>query len=168
MKSKNLHATAYHEAGHVVANFRLNLPRFKNVSIIPNGESLGRVRMTLIQNVFKKLEAGKVSPKEERYLKNFLIGNFAGPAAEAKFRKITHFPNGYQQDMYDVVNICNYIFGSTEVIDAYLNYIIEEAKALVKSPVCWYAIDATATTLLNKKLLSYKECKKIYYASITP
>lgn len=155
--------TAYHEAGHVTACFYLNIPIKKEVSIISNEDSFGRMFPSIKVSLFKKLEYDIVTPGMERYFKNIMIMSFAGPAAEAKKRGQQDWSDcGYEKDFSQVAEIVVSFFGHEDVWNAYVTYIAEEAKALVNSDLVWPFIEKLANSLIDKKVITAADCRRLY------
>ncbi|MDE3145723.1 MAG: hypothetical protein KGL19_16355 [Bacteroidota bacterium] len=166
--NKKLESIAYHEAGHAAANLYFRI-KFKNVSIIPENISAGRVNpVKASQRLKNNIELGSLSPRDERYLKNECITTMAGPVAQAKFEKRKKVLNrGSKSDEY-------HFFEYTENLKIpqngslhYMNYIIEEAKDLFIDknelfPNLWKFVIFLSKELIRDKELSYLQCKRHY------
>ncbi len=72
------------------------------------------------------------------------------------------FTEGAGKDLRDFVDIAYEIYSSKQVVNAYFDYIVEEARAFVFVPRHWKCIKAIANELIKRKKLSKKECRTIY------
>lgn len=161
---KGLTAVAYHEAGHAAVHLKLEIP-FNKVTIVPDGDTSGCVSYNVSKRSYKKLiDDGTLSPRDEIYFKKEMIIYMAGGVAEAKYLKTKHFSPGSGSDHKECVDIVLRVLQCNgQTASAYLNYIIEEAKAWLDNPELWGYVEKLAGELLERKTLSYKECKKLYF-----
>lgn len=165
-------ATAYHEAGHVVACIYFNIP-IKKVSIIAYEDTFGRVTHSGNAKLFKALENGELTAMMERYFKQMMIMCLAGPIAEAKYRRQDNWDGcGYQSDLAQVSGLLLRMFGSENVWNAYVKYISEETKDLFEcykdfeenkgiGPL-WKYVEQLATILMERGSVSGKDCVGLY------
>lgn len=164
--SKELAATAYHEAGHVAAHLKFEIP-FKYATIIPDPkrDSLGHVQRNKWQKkLVEKLDYGGIlTPSEEIRMKKEMITFVAAAVAEAKYLKKKKIPPGWYGDREQCVDLMLRVLDCGEkVAAAYFNYIVEETKELIDNPLLWDFIKELATQLLEQKTLSYKKCQEIF------
>lgn len=75
--------TAHHEAGHAIVAFRLGLRVPREVSIVPEGETLGRVRQKpWPASVQPEVQIG---PRDRVMIKDQIVAFLAGHEAERRF-----------------------------------------------------------------------------------
>jgi ATP-dependent Zn protease len=167
LKTNEDEKTAYHEAGHVVAAFEMGFS-VRYVTIRPHGkEILGN---TVLRH--KRFTPG---------VGGYLIFMLAGAYAAQIFR-----PDDYSQDfnqsyeiMYkagiladfesvdNTVNLLNRLLDTDEKRITYHQKIQDRTEKIIKSDWCQDAIQAIAKALLEKKTLTGKEAKEIYYRAKT-
>ena len=152
-KTKDLKATAYHEAGHVVAAVIFKRP-FKAVSIKPDYESLGRVSVR--RRFYPKCEPDAKINKVERAAICILAGGFA----EARFVGKFNHPS-VSADR----SISNWLTSKRElppeVLYSYLAYLNARTRAWVKDKLHWLAIKRVAKRLLKKHKLTERQVTRI-------
>jgi ATP-dependent Zn protease len=127
-EKEELKETAYHEAGHAVANFAMG-KRFKKVSIIPIPEqdSLGGVSGCGWESKLNPELNDTEQLRIRRMVEREIITSFAGVVAEAKLTgRYNHI--GASQDYHDAVFYASYVTGSTEETEAYLTWLLEKTK----------------------------------------
>ncbi len=89
---------AFHEAGHGVAHAFIghDFTHFKNLSIIPNKENMGRITCVRIYDFFMDMDVNEPDARPVVYAqaKGRIINSMAGPVAEALASKYPdeHFP----------------------------------------------------------------------------
>jgi hypothetical protein len=151
---KRLEATAYHEAGHAVAAWWLDLP-FKYVTINPDVGSLGHVMHNQAPKWFNpEIETGdRQRLRGERHI----MAGFAGQIAEGKYRG--RRPRyGMDSDNDSAVNMAMYFCGTTDTTEAFMHFCFLSSRDLtIKS---WWAVKAVAKALLERMTLSRKEVKE--------
>lgn len=158
--------TAIHEAGHVVAELKFGKNLLKHVTIIPTEDYLGHVASKSKNKMIRKMHESTLSGAEEQYFKHLMVAYMAGPAAEARARKIIDFTNGSRGDFYQLYDLAFEMFFSEPVTEAYCDYIIEEARRFVLFELNWKCIVAIANELLLRKRLNRKQCKEIYQKTL--
>lgn len=167
MKHSLEYITAIHEAGHVVAELKFRKNLIKKVTIVPNAEYSGAVFIKMKTYLLKKVESSDLSGSDEQYFKQLMISYMAGPAAHDKLlgrKDIAIYYNGdnSNSDIYKLYNLAFEMFVSEEIVNAYVNYIIKEAKHFVQIETNWRCIEEIAKELVLKKQLTRKQCKEIY------
>jgi hypothetical protein len=156
-EQEELKETAYHEAGHAVANFAMG-KRFTKVSItpIPESDSLGMVSGCHWQS--------KLDPElnEGSRLRNMvereIITSFAGVVAEAKLTG-RYNDIGASQDYHDAVFYASYVTGSAEETEAYLTWLLEKTKNVLSCR--WNAVQLLANELMKRREIGYMAVRKI-------
>lgn len=149
--TKELKATAYHEAGHAVVLWSLG-EKFKTVTIVPKDETLGHVlRRTYPKGFNPEVE---VTPRMRLRFEAIIASLLAGQIAEAKFLgRPVH--SGMESDYQSAVEHTSYLFGSNKTMQAYLTFTSSLARDVVNS--YWWAVKVVAEELLVRKLMNYNE-----------
>ncbi len=169
MKKSTVHI---HEAGHAAAALFFNT-RFKSVDIIPSDEkikgALGAVREceTLTAS---EIQTKGLHPMMEIKLKRDCIISMSGLVSEAKFNnkryamRLHHILGNGKHDLSEMFKLLNVaICNDGHVVDAYAKYIAAETVFLFDSnPLLWQSVLNISAALLDKKELTYKQCKAIY------
>lgn len=150
--------TAIHEAGHAAASIYFQVP-FKKVTIVPDETTLGKViTYGLGKKIRHAVESGNSTDYVDRKLQQELIIFVAGPVASSKFTKqglYRHLSNDYEKCFELIGNL----FGNERIEAAYINYIVEETKALLSAKShCWQLCKALSKELLKKETLRYQDC----------
>jgi hypothetical protein len=121
-------ATAYHEAGHVVAALHLGIPlRKQGVTIIPGEDSYG---VTHVGNVLGRQPEVGASGREELLAERRAIVSLAGIAAERRFnpRSVRNFQwTGDRENAADMLSLFS---GSSEELDARVKLAEIQARQL--------------------------------------
>jgi hypothetical protein len=153
-------ATAYHEAGHIVAAYAQRLA-VKGVSIVEDEETRGRA------------DTGKwpvedlllTADRRRRWLEKRIIVFLAGAQAEELLAG-ERDPAGASDDYHQAVQLASYLTGSTEETEAYLAWLGIRARNLVRVPVWAAAIEAVAGELLTAQTLSGRRVRAIIRATL--
>lgn len=152
-------ATAYHEAGHAVAYFRLG-KRIRKVTIVPNdgyrGCCFGYGKLPPLDG------SVEITPAIEKKVEKEIQIFFAGALAEAKH--LGRNPRGWSKltDVDCVMDLAMAMNGSMKTTEAYLNWLYLAAKELFNDEDTWKAVEAIAQELLKKKTLSGKGAYAIW------
>jgi hypothetical protein len=154
-ESRALRYTAYHEAGHAVAAFRLNRS-VRKLSIIPD-ETTGNLGLT--QNTATKVDED--SNRFAAFAERQIVILFAGGAAEAKHRGQNDH-KGANQDYQSAVELALKVCGSEEEAEKYLAWLKCCAKNMMANRELWQAVTALAEELLAKKEIKGAEAKRIF------
>lgn len=156
--TKGRASTAYHEAGHaVVAHYER--VRYRYATIRPGEDSFGHV---LFRHPGKWFQPDMEKDARHRgYIERVARVDFAGLAAEARF-KGRHNWRGASHDLHDAVNLLDYICGSNEEVEAYVNLMRVQARGLVEWH--WNEVQAIADALLVRERLTAAEIAEIIAA----
>jgi hypothetical protein len=155
--TKKLESTAYHEAGHAVMAYHVRR-RFKYVTIEQEEDSLGHI---LLSRWPKGIEPGIDSgARVENYLKNSILIDLAGHAAERLFKGRNNWV-GSRQDVQTAVEFADYVCGSNEESQAYVKWLFIKARNIIRLEPYWDSIKALAKELLIKKKIGYMAARKI-------
>jgi hypothetical protein len=157
-------ATAYHEAGHVVAAFFKAIPFSGKVavSILPEEGSSGRFFHNWILANPEENDSDRERLKMERHV----IVGLAGIEAQLRFDPESIRVDGLMDwdgsnDYHSAIELIDYFSGGNEETEAYLNLLRIRAKGLVGADSRWKRIKALAAELMKKKVLSAREARKI-------
>ncbi len=101
-RTKGLESTAYHEAGHAVVAFELEIP-FESVTIAPDEESVGSM---IYQRRLQKLDDyGSISARRRATLEAHVRVLIAGWIAEKRFNPKGFRRSGAQEDQRTLITI---------------------------------------------------------------
>lgn len=159
---QRLLSIAIHEAGHAAAHLWYQHD-FDKKSIVPKGKALGYVEYTRPQRLLEILNYDdQLSAEDERYFKHESIILMAGGAAQIKFEKKRKYGSGCRGDFAELQKNCSSINIDGQLLKAYTDYIIEEAKQLFRRQEIWECTVALANLLLEKRELDFATCKAQY------
>ena len=159
-KERQLKATAFHEAGHVVAAIVLGLP-LRRATITPEGQSLGHV---LHQRAGKWFRPDLVLIRLVQVrVEHHAISSLAGRAAE---RLLTGRWNhvGARTDYDQALDILSFICSSPEQLSLYFRLMDLRARALVD--LCRVQIERIAAGLLEQKTLREPELRALFFGTL--
>ena len=163
MTEPNEHRTAYHEAGHAVANVVLCRP-FRYVTIIPSEDGLlghvhtGKVLKSLRER-FQDRGYGWDTGRERLWVEREIMTYYAGEAAEIVLGNENETLSGG-----DLGHIAGWVLGGIpgqRERDAFVAWLWERTLNLVKNPLNWVTIEELAEDLLDKKRLSARAVRKL-------
>jgi ATP-dependent Zn protease len=142
-------ATAYHEAGHAVASWRLG-EKFKYVTVAPDADSIGHVRRERWPKWFHPDfdSSDRIRLRVERHI----VISFAGQLVEAKFLG-KHPRYGMHADNEIAVDMAFHVGGSVKTVEAFLHYCWSVSEDLVACN--WRFVEVIAEALLDKETLQY-------------
>jgi len=165
MRGHSLKLTAYHEAGHAVMAYWLR-KRIRHVTVIPNSDdnTLGHFKQGKAPNFLRDADCDR-SPKIRMELEKLAMVDLAGQAAEYLLTGRKH-KAGSEEDNHHALNCLSYLTGSTEELEAYWNWLAIRAKATLKIPALWQAIQTLAVELLNKKYIGGRRAHQIIQEAI--
>ena len=159
---KQLRETAYHEAGHAVAAYCCQI-RFKEVTIIPDEDSLGKLVSSKRPKSFQP--DINQDTKTRLRIERETIVYFAGGIAE---RKLTGGKRlkGAHVDLSHAIDLLDRLTGGTRETEAYGNWLFIRAEYLVMHPWNWTAIEALAAELMEHKRIGYRRARQIIKQAI--
>jgi hypothetical protein len=153
--SNHLRATAYHEAGHAIAAWRLRL-RVSKVTVEPDEDFSGMVAHSspFRRSHMEGLELGEITPSIQRRAENLMVISLAGPAAQRNFNpqsvRIYHSNSDHKAVCAILERL---VEPSSDVFPAYYRLMKLRAEALVQNDVNWSAIEILARELLQRRTL---------------
>ncbi len=162
-KAAQLVATAYHEAGHAVAAYFLDLP-FQEVHIVAAKDSLGKLEQEPVCFDLYPREQAILDELEKRVIKAF-----AGIVAEARHTGRLNWKYGIDDfDQAFDLAICRHSEGSLDEVDAFLKYTWVRTGEFVRHPFHWTAVVATAKALISRRRLTREEVDLVIGDAIRP
>jgi ATP-dependent Zn protease len=149
-----LEATAYHEAGHMVAAWRQHL-KIRRATIIPAEDYTGRVEHeSPLRGIRLDIDGSdRAALKAEKAILICL----AGPAAQRRFRRSSWRTHHGAGDHEIASDLALRLQGSGKIATAYLGYLQLRADSLVESN--WNFVELFAQRLLELKTLEYREIR---------
>ena len=158
--TKTLTATAYHEAGHVVAAISHRIP-FRFVTIVPDdGEGfLGRMEGRADPS-FDCETCDPNSGRTKLMVERQVVCSLAGPEAERAFAGRCSRA-GAAGDYSDAVRWAELVHGNAKVLEAYLRFLTELTRCWVRTPGPNEDIKAVADALLEHRKLSSAAVRKV-------
>ncbi len=157
-KEKNRRSTAYHEAGHAVAQARFKL-KIKRVSIVEDVDSLGVMRGRLATILSRAIHDN--SGKMRLNVESDVIVCLAGMAAQSAFMPRSVRKHHARGDHEIAVRLLNIITASNEELTAYVKLLEIRAKQLMKRRCIRVQVKALAKALLIRKTLKGEEVKAV-------
>ncbi len=156
---EELKETAYHEAGHAVANFAIGR-RFRKVSIIPVPEhnSLGRVTGSGWKSRLNPELDDTEKLRLRRMVEAEIVVSLAGVVAEAQLTGLYNHI-GASKDYQDAVFYATYVTDSTKETEAYIAWLLEKTKNILWRR--WDAVELLATELIKQREIGYTTTRKI-------
>jgi Peptidase family M41 len=158
-RAKQLRATAYHEAGHALADWRLNAAPIRRVSIVPGEDTLGHVLNRKL--ALTDAHIYDLSPRVRDRLERLIVSALAGGEAE---KLVTGRRNhrGAASDYGSATNLALRICGGdAKEAGFYLRWLWVKAVNLVRADHNRPALDAVAFALLERHILSGDEVYKL-------
>jgi hypothetical protein len=142
--------TAYHEAGHgaVALDQRRG---FVHVTIVPKEDPLGHLLGVPVGAWFHP--DYDPSPRARRAIERYILILAGGDGAEWHLTS-EHDQQGASADLTQALDAAQYVCGSAEETEAYLNWLWVKARDLVGSPNNWPVVEALAAALLAKRTVS--------------
>ena len=158
-RTKQLERTAHHEAGHVVAGWRMG-ENSRAVSIVPAKDK--RYLGYQVPAPYSKPRHNP-SPQVQRRLENIALVCLAGPAADRRFN-----PRGFrhwsaQRDRELAIDLLWHMSDTTEEAEAYFRLVQVRASILVEG--YWRTIEHVAEALLEKGTLMGGEIRETIISS---
>jgi ATP-dependent Zn protease len=148
--------TAYHEAGHAVIAYERRV-QFSAVSILKDGESLGRV----VPRLWKDFDIDNNQSLRARYrLESVILVTLAGGAATWQLTG-QHPSIGIWSDYPQAVHLAEKLHQDFEVVEPYLGYMVIRVKSMMGLPWTWAAVDALAQHLLEQKQLTKHQATRV-------
>jgi hypothetical protein len=156
----SLAATAFHEAGHIVAAYWYGIPiHGKGASIRPRYGSYGRI--FTVRTFRLNVGTFRSRPKAQRQAEKSAIVGMAGLAAQRIFNPYTVSESDGMFDVPETWRTLSYLSWNPEETDLRLKLAEAQAKEFVNIPTAWKLIEAVAEALLERKELSKREILEV-------
>jgi len=156
---RRLTATAYHEAGHAVIGWHLDLG-VRRVTIVRN-DAQGSLGHALFGRFRKNFRPDvELTPATKEHLDRNVLCSLAGPLAEKKHTG-RHNSAGARQDYEDALNSAEFLTGSVDgrLERAYLQWARLRVEQLLGG-VWWEEIEAVAQRLLRDRTITRKQLEE--------
>ena len=149
--------TAYHEAGHAVAAYLMHR-RFKHITIVPEGDVLGRVKFSL-PNSFRP-DHLDTDRRNEKRIETEIIIELAGLVSEGILAGRRNW-RGARGDLDSAVNLASYRYFDPELIGKYIEWLLVLTRHMIEAPRNWPMVQAVAKELLAQKRVSYSQARRV-------
>lgn len=171
MKS-TIRYTAYHEAGHAVARFELNL-RFRHVTIRASGDAAGHVlSKRMPRNILEAVEFSTPTDAQLGRIEREMISIISGEVAERKIRGrrnkvgagLIHYADGTLgvtpgSDYDSLDEFAFRLWGGDEVGSRWLAYLQARAEEIIDLRYEW--VEAVAAALIEHEWLREAEVRSL-------
>jgi hypothetical protein len=166
MRSSQLKSTAYHEAGHAVAAWWLNIGlRRKGVTIVPDRAEGILGSSTSRQTIGRGIEwatSDKNRIRVERRVQMML----AGEVAQRRFApgSVRHYHA--ESDRIKAIDALSYFAADQRELEAWLKLLYIRTENMFANPNIWRATEVLATALMQRQTIGGKEAKEIIYEAV--
>jgi ATP-dependent Zn protease len=150
-------ATAYHEAGHAVADHLFH-HRIKRVTIIPNKKENYQGCVQAKQASVKGIDC-EVSPRLERAARGRIISALAGICAQRLFNPRTCRSYHPRQDYQQAISLAEHLLTGPKEMEPFLDWMMARTENLLRNN--WKAVELLAEELIRRLELSGKEAHEI-------
>jgi ATP-dependent Zn protease len=158
-----LWATAYHEAGHALADYRLGF-KIKSVTIKKTKDSAGSVKVTFRLNP-RALNFDDVSSAARAKWHDRIVSALAGREAQRRYKPQSIRLYMAEKDRRAVVDFLWRLHPEPLEMKAVLEYLKRRTHNLVGHEQNWAMITALASALMQRQTLSAKEVKAVFCGS---
>lgn len=155
-KPNQLRATAYHEAGHAVACWKMRMA-IRKATVAPDDDSLGHVSRYPCPAFHPDY---KTNPKTIVRLIDYVVMCFAGSEAEARLCGRRNNV-GAQQDYSNAHGAASHLCGSDRSTEAFLRWGRLQAADMIGAEMIWMLIQAVAKSLLRETTLTGKQVRNV-------
>jgi len=154
--------TAFHEAGQVVAAWRIEIP-LETATIAPTKTMAGS---PLSKNPLRGVILDYEDSDRARLLaEKAIIVALAGQAAQRRYNPRSWRSYHGDDDRKIAVDLALRLNGSSEATSAYIKWLEIRAHDIIKQR--WRQVEAVANALLEKGTLSGEELRAVILASLT-
>lgn len=154
----DLRRTAVHEAGHAIAAFMLGRS-FRDVSVEEGDESLGRVRCHAPGAWFQP--DIEFDGKTRRRIEDEIVIFWAGVEAEEAVLGDRCDPSA-RGDIEAITTLALYATGSAEEASAYIEWLRQRSRGLVRHHEFRAAVGPVAAALQQQGRLSARAARRIF------
>ena len=156
-RTKRLEATAYHEAGHAVAAWRLGLEIPELTIIATEGAAGSATHTSPLWGVDRELDGSEGAGVR---MERSIIASLAGPAAQRHYSPRSWRRHHGAGDHDHATELAIRAHGVGEIATAYLEYLIVVTRVLVTG-ARWPVVCVVAGALLDRGTLSSDETRAV-------
>jgi hypothetical protein len=168
-KKGTLWATAYHEAGHVVAALAYGKGiRRQGATIVPNLKRGAAGTVYMLKHIPGDPSAGgayrgdRLTGRMRLRIEEDVMVSLAGPAAQRCFRPSSVRSHHGRSDHEAALDLLTYMVGDERELQAYWRWLMVRTENFVRLPPRWMQIEAIAKALIEKKTLGPGELRQLY------
>ena len=163
--TSTMKATAYHEAGHAVADWRHGF-KLKRATIVPKGDSAGSVSSTLRLH-FRRLEYSNPSGATIGRYHERIVSLLAGRTAQRHFKPQSVRSWHASSDLHAATDLLCRLHGYGKEATRAFEYLEVRARNLVTQRHNWRMIQDLARTLMQRQTMTGPEIEATLRASMT-
>lgn len=163
--STRLAATAYHEAGHALANYVLGFGNGE-VTIVPSKGASGTATMAnrrRLLSLFRRIEYGTINNRVIASAHARVVCSLAGREAQRKFDPRSLRSHHFDSDKKNVADILSCLHPDEKELQAAYRDLVDRTRNLVADN--WQKIQDLAAALLEKRTLSGGKVAAVFRAS---
>ncbi len=157
-------ATAYHEAGHAVADWRHGF-KVKRATVVPKNDALGSVS-SVSRLHFRTLEYTNPSGARIGRYHEMIVSLLAGRAAQRRFKPQSIRSCQASSDLRGVMEILTRLHGYDDEQKHAFRYLEARARKLVSHPQNWRMIQDVAKALIERRTMTGDEVVATLRASM--
>lgn len=161
-QQRRVKRVAYHEAGHAVAAYIVRR-RWQYATIEPTDDSLGHIRYFPAPATFHP-DADEDTRTRYR-LEQYATTALGGVVAEAKLIG-SHNWVGASADLRQAVDWLDYLSSGPDETGAYVGWMLERTRGLLRQEHWWLAVEHLAAALLVHRRLDYRRCRQLIASAI--
>lgn len=157
--------TAYHEAGHAVAFYRLGLD-VESASIAPEGDSLGRVARPLPETLVNRLDVLDYSEDGREFARHMIVGAFSGVKVVEILTGCDYDPHSldtrpmFPGSDWSELNLWLPLIGPPKEYERIYEQAWDEADRVLRES--WDTVVAVAEALLERETLDEPALRTIF------
>jgi hypothetical protein len=158
---ERLRRTAYHEAGHTVVAYGMNVP-FQRVTIEPGEDYYG---MLVRRRVSDKIRPDvEMNLRTRNYLERSIMVSFGGIVAEElhKRKSLTIKQAGADRDFQNVISCSGYICTPGKEETAFLGWLLYRTQNVLSYPLNWKYVRVLVEALLKEKTIPARRVRTMF------
>ena len=163
-EAEDVRATAFHEAGHAVIGYWLKLG-LRSATIVANANYLGMVRSS-IRTDMTDVDS-LVQNRQRLFMERQIMFSLAGELAESMHLG-RDAESGFGQDFDSAVSAADWMSASTEEAEAYVHWLGERTRTILRLEPVWDAVTAVADALMEHGTLGQNRLRQIIEAAMFP
>jgi hypothetical protein len=158
---KALWSTAYHEAGHAVAGWRLGIGlRKKGVTIVPD-EAAGTAGSCTSRWASNRTIEWDASDKKRIRVENDVQSLLAGMIAQRRYAPRRRWRRGAFGDSRVIDDLLTRFTYDQKEIDAWVKLLRIRTQNLLSNPDVWRAVERLAAALIERRTIPGPEATEI-------